>query len=101
MIEYILLIPLIIAALCYPLRRRALVEAVAVAGSAVTLIASLSISYEVFTTGTLDEGLLYMDALSAYVLLLVSLVGLLACFYSISYLRRELEEAKIALEQTP
>jgi hydrogenase-4 component F len=95
LIEYILLIPLIIAALCYPLRRRALVEAVAVAGSAVTLIASLSISYEVFTTGTLDEGLLYMDALSAYVLLLVSLVGLLACFYSISYLRRELEEGEI------
>ena len=36
-----------------------------------------------------------MDALSAYVLLLVSLVGLLACIYSINYLRQEMEEGEI------
>ncbi len=95
MIEYILLVPLLIAGLCYPLKRRALVEAVATLGSVITLAACLVLSYEVFTHGTLDEDLLYMDALSAYVLMLVALVGLLAGLYSITYLRRELAEGEI------
>jgi hydrogenase-4 component F len=83
------------AACCYPLRNRRAVEAVAVGGSALTLTASLLISYEVLTHGTVDEDLLYMDALSAYVLLLVSMVGLLASIYSITYLGREYNEGEL------
>lgn len=100
MIELLLLVPLIVAASCYPLRKRRAVEAMAVGGSAITLAISILISYDVFTNGTLDEGLLYMDPFSAYVLLLVSFVGLMASIYSVTYLgseyeKRELTELKL------
>ncbi len=95
MIEYLLLVPLIAAALCYPLRSRRLIEAVGVAGSAATLIVASLLSHQTFTSGTIDEGLLYMDAFSAYVLMLVSLVGLVAVIYSISYIGRENREGVI------
>jgi hydrogenase-4 component F len=95
LIEYLLLIPLIAAALCYPLRNRRLVEAVAVAGSVATFLFTCYLSYEAFAHGTLDEDLLYIDAFSAYMLMLVSLVGLLAVIYSLSYIGREYEEGEL------
>jgi hydrogenase-4 component F len=95
LIEYLLLAPLIAAALCYPLHRRAWIEAVALAGSATTFVVSSYLSYTVFSGGTLDEGILYMDAFSAYTLMLVSFVGLMACIYSISYIGREVDEGEI------
>ena len=95
MIEYLLLIPLIAAALCYPLRKRRLVEAVAVAGSVVTFLFATYLSYGAFAHGTMNEDLLYIDAFSAYMLMLVSLVGLLAVIYSISYIGREYEEGEL------
>jgi len=95
LIEYLLLVPLIAAALCYPLRSRRLIEAAGVAGSAATLAVASLLSYRVFTSGTMDEGLLYMDAFSAYILMLVSLVGLMAVIYSIPYIGRENREGVI------
>lgn len=95
MIEILLLVPLIAAALCYPLRSRRLIEAVGVVGSVATLAVASLLSYRVFSSGTIDEGLLYMDAFSAYILMLVSLVGLVAVIYSISYIGRENREGVI------
>ncbi len=96
MIEVLLCIPPIAAALCYLVRRKRAVEAVAVAGSALTLLVAAWLSYGVFTSGTVSEGMLYMDAFSAYMLLLVSLVGLLASLYSISYIGSDLREGEIS-----
>ena len=84
MITYLLVIPLIAAAICYPIRSNRLIGAVAVTGSAATLGMATCLSYIVFTSGTLDEGLLYMDAFSAYTLMLVSIVSL-ACNPYIRY----------------
>ena len=95
MIEYLLLAPLIAAGLCYPLKRRRAVEALAVAGSAATLVYATYLSYRVFTQGTIDEDLLYMDAFSAYILMLVSMVGLMAVIYSLSYIGKEYEEGEL------
>ncbi len=95
MIEYLLLIPLLAAALCYPLHNRKVIEGVALAGSSLTLAASSYLSYQAFVHGTLDEDLLYMDSFSAYILMLVSFVGFMACIYSIPYLRREYEEGEL------
>ena len=49
------------------------------------------LTYLVFSKGVIDEGLLYMDALSAYVLILIAFVGLMANLYSLSYIGREYE----------
>jgi hydrogenase-4 component F len=95
LIEYLLMIPLIAAAICYLLRARRRIEAAGVAGSAATLGAATYLSYQVFTSGTIGEGLLYMDAFSAYILMLVSLVGLMAAIYSVSYIGRENKEGVI------
>ena len=95
MIGYLLMVPLIAAAACYLLRSRRLVEGAGVAGSAFTLAVASYLSYRVFTSGTIDEGLLYMDAFSAYILMLVSLVGLMAVIYSLSYIGKENEEGII------
>ncbi|MDW5561716.1 MAG: hydrogenase 4 subunit F [Methanomassiliicoccus sp.] len=95
MIEFLLLMPLIAAALCYPLKKRRFIETAAVAGSAVTLAVASYLSYQVFALGTIDEGLLYMDPFSAYTLMLVSFVGLLAVIYSLSYIGRENDEGII------
>jgi hypothetical protein len=53
LIEYLLLMPLIAAAGCYPLRDRKLIEAIAVAGSLVTFALVAFFSYQVFTNGTM------------------------------------------------
>lgn len=95
MITYLLVVPLIAAAICYPLRSNRLIGAVAVTGSVITLAVATFLSYIVFTSGTLDEGLLYMDAFSAYTLMLVSIVSLVATLYSISYIEKENEEGII------
>jgi hydrogenase-4 component F len=95
LIEYLLIVPLIAAAICYPLKSRRLIEATGVAGSAVTLAIASYLSYAVFTSGTMDEGLLYMDAFSAYILMLVSFVGLMAVIYSVSYIGKENDEGVI------
>jgi hydrogenase-4 component F len=95
LIEYLLLIPLVAAALCYPSHSRKAIEGVAVLGSSLTLVVSSYLSYQTFVNGTLDEDLLYMDSFSAYMLMLVSFVGFVACIYSISYLRREYEEGEL------
>ncbi len=95
MITYLLVVPLIAAAVCYPLRSNRLIGAVAVTGSAITLAVATYLSYIVFTSGTIDEGLLYMDAFSAYILMLVSIVSLVATIYSISYIGKENEDGEI------
>ncbi len=95
MITYLLVIPLIAAAICYPIRSNRLIGAVAVTGSAATLGMATCLSYIVFTSGTLDEGLLYMDAFSAYTLMLMSIVSLAATLYSIPYIGKENEEGII------
>lgn len=95
MIEYLLVLPLVAAALCYPLRRRRALEAVSAAGSAATLAATAYLAYRVYTEGTIDEGLLYLDVLSAYILVLVAGVGLMANLYALSYMGREYEEGEL------
>jgi hydrogenase-4 component F len=96
LIELLLLVPLVATFLCYPLRRRRAVEIVSLSGSLVTMAAVAYLAYRVYTGGTIDEGLLYVDILSAYVLLLIAFVGLMANLYSVSYLGRELEEGAIS-----
>lgn len=95
MIEYLLLIPVAVAALLYPLRNRRMIELTAVLGSVVTFLLASVLSYRVFAQGTIDEDLLYMDPFSAYMLMLVSLVGLVTILYSLSHMGKEYEEGNL------
>lgn len=97
MIEYLLLAPLAAALVCYLLKDKRGIETVSVAGSLATLAGAAYLGYRVFSSGaSIDEGLLYMDALSAYILGLVAVVGMLSVLYSIPYLGREHREGEVS-----
>jgi hydrogenase-4 component F len=91
MIEILLAVPIITALLCFFGRRRTVVEVAAVGGAFASLLLASLLSYQVFTSGAIQEGALFMDAFSAYTLLLVTFIGLLTCLYSVGYMGHEYE----------
>jgi hydrogenase-4 component F len=99
MIEILLVIPLITALLCYLLKNRRGIELASSVGSVATMLVAIVLAYLAFTNGTVDEDLLYMDAFSAYMLLLVSFVGLMAALYSVPYIRHEDQESGLSVER--
>jgi len=96
MLELLLLIPALTALICLLLKERRHLELVSSLGSVALLAFSSYLSYEVVTGAALDEGLLYMDSLSAFMLMLVAIVSLATSLYSIGYMGRELEEGRFA-----
>ena len=97
MIEILLIIPLITAVLCYVLKNRRAVEAASTAGSLLVFIVGGYTAYEAFTVGTFEQGLWFVDSLSAYMLIIISFVGLMAAIYSVGYIGRDYEEKTIDL----
>lgn len=88
----ILLIPVITAAICYMLKNQKLIGYVSLTGAAAltvfsipTIISSISSPIEMIS------GMLYMDALSGYIMALVIFLGLASAVYSIGYLEHELK----------
>jgi hydrogenase-4 component F len=96
MLELLLLIPALTSLICLLLKERRHLELVSSLGSVALLAFSSYLSYEVVTGAALDEGLLYMDSLSAFMLMLVAIVSLATSLYSIGYMGRELEEGRFA-----
>lgn len=91
MIE-ILLIPFVTAGICYILSNTRLIGYVSAAGAVVlsvlsvpTIISAISSPIEIL------NGMLYMDALSGYIMGLVIFLGLASAVYSIGYLEHELK----------
>ncbi len=99
MMSALLLIPLFTALLCYLLRKRKAIEyvnllgAVLLAGASIPLI-SASLASPNFSLA----GLLYMDALSSYIMAIVVLISLVTAIYSVDYMGQEFEEGIIKLK---
>nr|MDO8110780.1 hydrogenase 4 subunit F [Candidatus Sigynarchaeota archaeon] len=93
---YLVLIPSIATAIaCYLLKNKKRIELVNEMGACAeflcaVLLCGLVVSSSTMTIG--DNGLWYMDALSAYFLVIVAIVGSLAAFYSVGYLDYEYKE---------
>ncbi len=96
MFEFLLLIPALTALVCLLLKERRQVQWVSSIGSLLLLAASTYASYRVVTGGPVDGGLLYMDGLSAFMLMLVAIVSLATSLYSVGYMGKELEEGRFA-----
>lgn len=94
MLELLLIIPAVTALICLLLKDRRQVEWASSIGSLALLALSTYTSYEVVTSGAKDEGMLYMDGLSAFMLMLVAIVSLATSLYSIGYMGRELDEGR-------
>ena len=99
MMRVLLFIPLFTALLCYSLRKRKAIEyvnllgAVLLAGASITPI-SASLTAPRFSL----DGLLYMDALSSYIMAIVVLISLVTAIYSVDYMGQEFEEGIIKLK---
>ncbi|OGF55787.1 MAG: hydrogenase [Candidatus Fraserbacteria bacterium RBG_16_55_9] len=87
----ILLVPLLTAALCGLVGTKRFMEVTSILGTILTASFSVLLINKVLLHQSLLRlgGLLYADALSAYLVLIVSLIGVLATLYSIGYIGHE------------
>lgn len=101
MIEYLLLAPLLTSILCFFTKTKKQVETISLIGSIATLLLGLNLVREVFIRGIIVswENALFADAFSAYIVLIVSIVGFVASVYSIGYMGHELEHDIIDLKK--
>ncbi len=101
MIEYLLLAPLLTSILCFFTRTRKQVETISILGSIITLFLGLVLVVEVYRHDVIVtwQNALFADAFSAFIVLIVSIVGFVASLYSVGYMGHELEHEIIDLKK--
>ncbi len=101
MIEYLLLAPLLTSILCFFTRTRKQAETISILGSIITLILGITLVIEVYRYEVIVtwQNALFADAFSAFIVLIVSIVGFVASMYSVGYMGHELEHEIIDLKK--
>ncbi|MCL5264830.1 MAG: hydrogenase 4 subunit F [Chloroflexi bacterium] len=97
----LLTVPLITGLLCRLVPRQSWAESLNAVGATVTLGAGLALALRVFRVGQASAfgELLYVDALSALLIVVIVVVGFLAALYSIGYMRRDVDHGKVRSDQ--
>jgi hydrogenase-4 component F len=92
-----LLTPLFAAILCALIGTRREMGAISVTGSILTLLFGLLLIDKILVDGSASalNNFLYADGLSAYLVLIISVIGLLANIYSVSYIHEEYAQGQI------
>ena len=99
MIGILLLIPVLTAILCYFIRNRKVIEYVNILG--VVLLAAVSFYLITISTGSplfFLGRMLYMDALSSYIMAVVILVSFITAIYSVDYMGHEIDSGEIRID---
>ena len=99
MIEPLLLAPLFTAVALFFLKKRKQLEAVSVIGATATFLLCLWAAADAYAAGAISNGIWYMDSLSAFMVAMISFVGLITTLYSISYMRHEVEVGEVASDR--
>ena len=100
MIGILLLIPLITAVLCYFAKSRKCIEYINLVSAAVLAIVSLfPISTSLSTPIFFLENMLFMDALSSYIMSILIFVSFVAAIYSVDYMGHEFDEGMINIKE--
>ncbi|MCZ7397766.1 MAG: hypothetical protein O8C59_04585, partial [Candidatus Methanoperedens sp.] len=101
MIEYLLLAPILTSVLCFFTRTRRQVETLSLIGSVVTLLLGLTLVADVYKYDVIItwQNALFADAFSAFIVLIVSIVGFVASMYSVGYMGHELKHEIIDLNK--
>ena len=81
---------------CMAVRSKPLVARVMPACSAILLVIAAAICIPVLGGETVDDGVFYIDAMSAAFMLLVAFIGLMASVYSGAYIGLEVEEGVVS-----
>ena len=101
MIEFLLAIPILTAVLCFFMNQKRAIEIVSTMGAGALLVGVLLFVFKVLYEGPIYEGALFMDALSAYVILIVAFMVLIGAIYSVGYMGHEFEEKQFGLGRLP
>lgn len=101
MIEYLLLAPVLTGILCFFTKTRKQVEFVSITGSVVTLLLGMDLVVEVYRHDIIVtwQDALFADAFSAFIVLIVSIVGFVASLYSTGYMGHEFEHNIIDMKR--
>ena len=100
MIGILLLIPLITAVLCYFAKSRKCIENINLVSAAVLAIVSIfPISTSLSTPIFFLENMLFMDALSSYIMSILIFVSFVAAIYSVDYMGHEFDEGMINIKE--
>lgn len=97
MIKYLLLLPIFTALSGIVAKTQKQIETISIIGSTGTLVFGLALVSEVFRHGTINtwKNILFADPFSAFLVLIVSLVGFIISVYSINYMGYEVESGVI------
>jgi hydrogenase-4 component F len=99
MIGVVLLIPVLTALLCSVFRNKKAVEYANLLGAVVLAAASISpITASLTSSLFFLGGMLYMDALSSYIMAIVVFISLVTAIYSMDYMGQEFEKGIIRLK---
>ncbi|HET7377305.1 MAG TPA: proton-conducting transporter membrane subunit, partial [Anaerolineae bacterium] len=95
-------IPLIAAGLIALSRHRALIETIHTLATLGTLALGITIVIQIWSNGVLIalSDLLRVDALSALMITVITLLGTIAALYSLGYMRAEFDDAHLAQTRT-
>lgn len=88
----LLALPFLTALLCLLVNNRRMIGVLNVAGGIATFAVAIDVAYQVFSRGPINDfgQLIYIDALGAFIIGLVAVVGLTAGMYSLGYNYRQI-----------
>ena len=96
----VLIVAMVISSvLCIAVRKTKHVSSVMPACTLVLLILCLNLCIPILRGDVIDEGIFWMDPLSAVFMMLVAFVGFLASLYSRSYIGLELDEGVVSRKE--
>lgn len=93
----LLVLPLITAMICLLPMNRRLLQVTSILGSVATAAVALFISRTAFIEGKVEEfgQLVYIDALGAFIMGIIAVIGLTAALYSLGYISYDLDEGEV------
>ena len=99
MLEVMIAIPLVTAFLVFFTRTRRQMEFISTAGILALFAVACYLVYDVITNGNIQYSIWYMDSLSAYMLFIITFIGLMAAIYSIPYIGHEVKEKELTVDR--
>ncbi len=101
MIEYLLLAPILTSVICFFTKTRKQVENISLVGSLITLFLGFVLVADVYRNNIIItwQNALFADAFSAFIVLIVSIVGFVASLYSVGYMGHELKHGSMDLKR--
>jgi len=93
----LLTLPLITAIMCIFFTNRKIIGVISITGGVLTAGAAFEVARSVFSEGAIlaYRQLIYIDALGAFIIGIVAIVGLAASLYSLGYTSREIDHGEV------